>query len=185
MRRAAITVSVLALALLGLLAANHSPATRAQDATPMAGKEFVGSWLLTVAEAQVPPFLALSTFGADGTVVVSPPPVVPPSPHGPASVVHTSAGHGAWEATGANTAIVTFMLLAADEQGNLFATRTIRASLMLGTDGQRFNGEFEVTVADPTGNVMATESGAIQATRIIAEAPGTQAATPMVGTPAA
>jgi hypothetical protein len=185
MRRATLVVSILALALLGQLAANRSPATSAQDATPMAGQELVGSWRLTVTEAQAPPFLALGTFGADGTVVVSPPPVVPPSPHGPATVVHTSAGHGAWEVTGADTAIVTFVLLATDEQGNLFATRTIRASLTLGSDGQSFSGEFEATVVDPAGNVMATESGVIQATRIIAEAPGTRAATPMVATPAA
>ncbi len=185
MRRATLVVSILALVLLGLLAANRSPATSAQDATPMAGQEFVGSWRLTVAEAQAPPFLALGTFGADGTVVVSPPPVVPPSPHGPATVVHTSAGHGAWDATGADTAIVTFVLLAADEQGNLFATRTIRASLTLGADGQSLSGVFEATVADPAENVMAIDSGVIQATRIIAEAPGTQDATPVAGTPAA
>jgi hypothetical protein len=92
-----------------------------------------------VTEAQAPPFLALGTFGADGNVVVSLPPVVPPSPHGPAKLVHTSVGHGAWEAT----------------------------------------------VADPSGNVMATESGTIQATRIIAAAPGTSATAPIVGTPAA
>jgi hypothetical protein len=151
----------------------------------MDGQEFVGSWRLTVTEAQAPPFLALGTFGADGNVVVSPPPVVPPSPHGPAKLVHTSAGHGAWEATGADTAILTFVLLAADEEGNPFATRTIRASLLLGADGQSYSGEFEATVADPSGNVMATESGTIQATRIIAEAPGTSATAPIVGTPAA
>ena len=185
MRRATLVVSILALALLSQLAANRSPATNAQDATSMAGQEFVGSWRLNVTEAQAPPFLALGTFGAEGTVVVSPPPVVPPSPHGPATVVHTSAGHGAWEAAGPDAAIVTFVLLAADEQGNLFATRTVRASLTLGADGQSFSGKFEATVADPGGNVMATESGVIQATRIIAEAPGTQAATPITGTPAA
>jgi hypothetical protein len=185
MRRATLVVSILAFVLLGLFAANRSPVTNAQEATPMAGQEFVGSWRLTVAEAEAPPFLALGTFGADGTVVVSPPPVVPPSPHGPATVVHTSAGHGAWEVTGANTAIATFVLLAADEKGNPFATRTIRGSLMLGADGQSFSGEFEATVADPAGNVMAIESGVIQATRLIAEAPGTSRATPIAATPEA
>lgn len=185
MRRTMHVLSVLGVVLLGLLAAEGSPVTNAQDATPMAGQEFVGSWRLTVTEAQVPPFIALGTFGADGTVVVSPPPVVPPSPHGPDTVVHTSAGHGAWEATASDTSIVTFMLLAADEEGNPFATRTVRASLMLGADGQSFSGEFVATVADPAGNVMATESGTIEATRLSAEAPGTSDTTPMVGTPAA
>jgi hypothetical protein len=178
-------LSVLGVVLLGLLAADGSPATSAQDTTPMAGQEFVGSWRLTVTEAQAPPFIALGTFGADGTVVVSPPPVVPPSPHGPGTVVHTSAGHGAWEATGSDTAIVTFMLLAADEEGNPFATRTVRARLTLGTDGQSVSGEFVATIADTAGNTVATEAGTILATRLIAEAPGTPDTTPMVGTPAA
>ena len=95
MRRTMHVIPVLAIVLLCLLVADRSLVTGAQVATPIAGQEFVGSWRLTVAEAQAPPFLALGTFGADGTVVVSPPPVVPPSPHGPATVVHTSAGHGA------------------------------------------------------------------------------------------
>src|SRR5687768_16070420 len=94
MRRTMHVIPVLGVVLLGLLAAGRPLVTNAQDATPMAGQEFVGSWRLTVTEAQVPPFIALGTFGADGTVVVSPPPVVPPSPHGPDTVVHTSAGHG-------------------------------------------------------------------------------------------
>jgi hypothetical protein len=94
-------------------------------------------------------------------------------------------GHGAWEATDADTAILTFVLLAADAEGNPFATRTARASLLLGTDGQSFSGEFDAIVADPAENVMATESGAIQATCIIAEAPGTSATAPLVVTPAA
>jgi hypothetical protein len=184
MRHAPLVVAVLALVLLGHFAGGYSSVTNAQDATPMAGQDFVGSWRLTVTETQAPPFFALGTFGADGTVVVSPPPVVPPAPSGPGTVVHTSAGHGAWEATGPDSAIVTFMLLAADEEGNPFATRTVRASLMAGADGQSFSGEFEATIADPTGNVVATESGAIEASRLVAEAPGTPVAMPVIGTPA-
>jgi hypothetical protein len=182
MRRTKHVVSALAVVLFVLLPAGRSPTTKAQDATPTPGQEFVGSWRLTVTETQAPPFLALGTFGADGTVVVSPPPVVPPAPRGPATVVHTSAGHGAWEATGPDTAILTFILLAADEEGNPFATRTVRASLTLGGDGRSFGGEFEATIADPAGNVVATETGTIQATRLVAEAPAT---TPMAGTPVA
>ncbi len=90
-----------------------------------------------------------------------------------------------WEATSPDTAIVTFMLLTADAEGNPFATRTVRASLTLGADGQSVSGEFEATVANPAGNVMATESGVINATRIIAEAPVPPAATSVDDTPAA
>ena len=77
------------------------------------------------------------------------------------------------------------MLLAADAEGNPFAIRTVRASLTLDADGQSIDGEFEATIADPAGNVMATEAGMIRATRIIAEAPGTLAPATVVGTPTA
>ena len=43
MRRTLHVLSVLGVVLLGLLAAEGSPATNAQDATPMARQEFVGS----------------------------------------------------------------------------------------------------------------------------------------------
>jgi hypothetical protein len=178
-------ISILIVVLFVLLSAGRSPATSAQDTAPTEGQEFTDSWRLTVSETQAPPFLALGTLGADGTVVVSPPPVVPPAQSGPAAVVHTSAGHGVWEVIGPDTAVLTFVLLAADAQGHPFATRTVRASLRLGDDELSFGGEFEATIADPAGNVVATESGTIQATRIVAEAPGTPATTSPVGTPAA
>ena len=58
MRRTMHVLSVLGVVLLGRLAAEGSPVTNAQDATPMARQEFVGSWRLTVTEAQAPPFIA-------------------------------------------------------------------------------------------------------------------------------
>ena len=185
MHRALYVASVLAVVLLALLIADRSLSTEAQDASVNGGHDLVGSWRLKVTETQTPPFLALGTFGAEGTVVVSPPPVVPPSPRGPATVVHTSAGHGAWKATGPDTAILSFVLLAADAEGNPFATRTVRASITLGADRQRLSGELVATIADPTGNAVATESGTIEATHLVAEAPGTSSATPMSGTPVA
>ena len=69
MHRALQIVSVLAVVLLTLLIANRSLSSDAQDATAIDRHELVGSWRLTVTETQAPPFLALATFGADGTAL--------------------------------------------------------------------------------------------------------------------
>jgi hypothetical protein len=142
------------------------------------GQDFVGSWRITFFEADGPPTLALATFGADGTVVTAEHPVVtPPIVQG---VIFTSSGHGAWLATGPDTAIVTVVGLGSHGEGVLFGTATARSSLTLGPDGKTFSGEVVWTVADPRGATLATYPGTFQATRIVAEAP----ATPPAGTPA-
>ena len=145
-----------------------------QDAVPSAdGQAFVGSWRITVYEAEGPPTLALAICGADGTLVTAEHPVVTPPGAG---VVFTSAGLGAWKATGPETAILTFVGLGCDGQGALFGTVTIRAGVTLRTDGQEFSGEFVATIAEPGGSTIGTFPGTLRATRIIAEAPEAMAA---------
>lgn len=133
------------------------------------GQDLVGSWRMTFFEDEGPPTLALATFGADGTVVTAEHPVVTP-PMAP-GVIFTSSGHGAWQATGPDTAIFTFVGLGGDGQGNLFGTATARSSITLGADGQTFSGEVVWTIVDPGGSLLATYPGRFQAMRIVAEAP--------------
>lgn len=143
----------------------------------------VGSWRMTFFEDEGPPTLALATFGADGTVVTAEHPVVTP-PIAP-GVIFTSSGHGAWQATGPDTAIFSFVGLGGDGQGKLFGTATARSSITLGAGGQTFSGEVVWTIADPGGSPLATYPGRFQAMRIVAEAPGTPVADrPAAATPA-
>lgn len=130
---------------------------------------FAGSWRVTVTN-QVPPQLALGTFGSEGTLVTSPLPVFPPM-RASGEAIHTSAGHGSWEPTGPNDAILTFVVLAADQQGNPLLTMTARAHLTLGDDGQSWNAEGVRNFADLAGNTIATEPIVVHGTRIVAEAP--------------
>ncbi|MGH2561188.1 MAG: hypothetical protein ACRDJH_19135 [Thermomicrobiales bacterium] len=172
MRRSSLFVSILAIVPLGLLAVSRTGPTTAQDTTPPAeGQGLVGSWRVMAVSPDEPPELSLGTFGADGTVVTSPRPVFPPMPGGPGGVIFTSAGHGAWEATGPDTATVTFVVLTADGQGNQLFTVTVRATGTLGADGQTFSGEGTRTFTDPAGNTMMTQPVVVEATRIVAEAP--------------
>jgi hypothetical protein len=149
---------------------NTSQSTLLNTSNEMSQQQgFVGSWLVTFFEEDGPPTLALATFGADGTVVTAEHPVVtPPIATG---AVFTIAGHGAWQATGPDTAVATFVGLASYGEGILFGTATARSSMTLGSDRQTFSGSVVWTIADPAGNVLATYPGAYRATRIIAEGP--------------
>jgi hypothetical protein len=173
MRRASLFAPVLAVVPIGLLAAAVVGPTAAKDAGPLAdGQRAVGSWKVLASSAQGPAELSLATIGADGTLVTSPPPAFP-APDGSEAVIFTSAGHGAWAATGPDAGIVTFVVLMADGRGNLAGTVTVRCRSTLGADGQTFGGECTRTFADPAGRAMGTEQVTIQATRIVAEAPET------------
>jgi hypothetical protein len=145
---------------------------------------FVGSWRMTFYEAEGPPTLALASFGADGVVVAAEHPVVtPPIATG---AIFTSSGHGAWKATGPDTAVFTCVGLGSYGHGILFGTATARSSIALSADEQTFSGEVVWTIADPDGNPLATYPGSFQATRIVAEAPGISTTdTPAIATPTA
>lgn len=171
MRRRSRFVYVLTIMALGLGILGRTGPIAAQDATPPAdGQGFVGSWRGDVTFAEGPPSYSLGTIDSDGTIVVSIPPVMP-RPGAPGDVLFTSSAHGAWEATGADSAIVTFVGLVADGQGNVFGATTIRASVTLDPGGQTFSGSNVVTITDLAGNTVATRQGTIQGTRIVAEAP--------------
>jgi hypothetical protein len=149
---------------------SHVEAAGAQAAIPMtAAHGFVGSWRLDVFEDQGPPTLGLATLGADGTVVTAEHPVV--TPPGAPGVIFTSSGHGAWQASGPDTAILTFASLGSDGTGNLFAAVTFRAAIALGPDGQTMSGEAEATIAGREGETLAIFPLKLQGRRIVPEAP--------------
>jgi hypothetical protein len=134
---------------------------------------FAGSWLITFYEEDGPPTLALATLSADGTVVTAEHPVVtPPIAHGP---VFTSSGHGAWQATGPDTAALTFVGLGSYGEGVLFGTVTANATIALAPDGQTFDGDVLFTIAERGGNTLGAFPGSFRATRITAEASGSKA----------
>lgn len=134
----------------------------------------VGSWHVTVNSTKMPPVSSFGTFGADGTLVTSPPPVLP-RPGAPGEMVFTSSGHGAWTATGPDAAILTFVGQSVDGKGIPVGTMTVRASLVLSAGAKAFSGEGARTFAGPGGNVLATDKIVVQAARIAAEAPGASA----------
>ncbi len=157
--------------LIVLIAVGHLAGTTAQEGTPVANQGFAGSWRVSVAPEQGPPLATLSTYGADGTVVSSALPAQQPPPGAPTGLIFASAAHGAWQATGVDTANVTFVELRADEHGQPLGTLSVHATITLDADGQTFGGAFVTSIADPDGNELASFSGTVQARRIVAEPP--------------
>jgi hypothetical protein len=177
MRRLPILFSILTVVLLGLVAAARTGPTTAQEAAD--GPDLAGSWRVVISFADGRTIVGLSTLGADGTAVASGLPVLPAQPGAPSGVEFASLGHGVWEATGPDTAIITVVHLRAGQDGQPLGTRTGRFAVALASDGQAFSGELVTTLSDPAGATVATFTATVQATRIAAEAPGTPAA----GTP--
>jgi hypothetical protein len=165
-------LAAIAVALFVVAGSGAGLAVGAQDASQTADAAgFVGAWQVAVTLDQGSPEVSLGTFSADGTVVTAVSPVLPAPPDAPTAVVFTSGGHGVWEATGSGTAIITFVLLLADEQGQPVGTATVRGRLTLDADAQTFRGEVVRTLADPAGTALATIPGDVQGTRIVAAAP--------------
>lgn len=128
---------------------------------------FVGSWRVMATDPEATE-LSLGSFGADGIVVTSPRPVFPP--FGPSGEpIYTSAGHGAWEATGPDTAVATFVVLTADSQGNPSVTATVHASVALGADEGTFAGEGSRTFTDPAGNIVGSQPVTVEGSRIVVD----------------
>lgn len=94
-----------------------------------------------------------------------------PPPGAPGGVIFAGTAHGAWAATTAGSANVTFVELRANGQGEPLGTITVRAAITLDAGAETFSGAFVLTVADPAGNPLATSAGTIAATRIVAEPP--------------
>jgi hypothetical protein len=163
MRRLSISVSVLLIAIVGIIAAGRSfsPA-RAQDSASLAGNPLVGSWAADVDanDPNNPPSLFVFTsdgvytqFDIDGTATV-----------------------GTWKATGANTAEMTSLSYQAGKDGEFGGTLTIRASITVSADGQRFTAPYTLEFT-PAGGQPSGQAGPGTAT-------GTRIAVETMGTPA-
>jgi hypothetical protein len=144
----------------------RQPMIDTESATP---RGLVGSWRMTFFEADGSPTRMLATIGADGTLVTAEHPVVTP-PIAP-GVVFTSSGHGAWVATGPNTASFTVVGLGSLGEGTLLGAGTAQGTITLNSDGHAFSGDVLWTITDPAGNVLAAFPGQLAGTRIVATVP--------------
>jgi hypothetical protein len=151
-RPAAIILIVVVLALGAARIAG------AQGAGPDAVHPLVGTWLIDtdVDDPENPP--EVDVFTADGGIV------------GVAANGDVTAG--VWEATGDNTATVTFVTPEGEEEA-YFGLFMVRASVEIDESGDGFEGTYTFDIIDPDGNATGEYGpGGVSATRISAEAPG-------------
>jgi hypothetical protein len=78
-------------------------------------------------------------------------------------------GHGAWELTGDGTYATTSVHPVFDGNAALEAESTVRSTLTLDPDGNRFTGPFLTEVTDLAGNVTSSFTGTVDAARIQVE----------------
>jgi hypothetical protein len=117
----------------------------------------VGAWILTVDDDPgAPP--TLGEFSAEGTY------------HD--AEYDGLGGIGAWEATGPNSAALTFIQQFPSEDGESGESVTIRATLEVDPDGQSFSGEYTIEFGGEGGPPGEYGPGTVTATRIVVEPMG-------------
>jgi hypothetical protein len=100
----------------------------------------------------------LGTVFSDGTMIES--------------IGEGYTGHGVWEPTGANTAVVTITFILEDG-----SRLTIRVDVEVAPDGQSFTSSYTLEFTDASGQASGEIGpGIAEATRLEVQAPGTPVA---------
>lgn len=155
-----LVVSACILAFAGLVAG--LPRATAQQGTPAAtgGNPLVGAWILNTNPSDPHNPVSAVVFSPDGTYQQLD--------------AGGSAGAGTWQATGADTAILTIVFPQQDAKGNAAGILRVRASISVAADGASFTAPYTLEFVDASGKSSGQLGpGTATATRITAEAPGT------------
>ena len=135
---AAITLMVLAATGIGVVSASAEGGR--------AGRDVVGSWMVTLSRGpSLPPIQSLQTFTrGNGVVEIS---------NGGATV--RCPAHGAWERIGARKYATTIVFFRYDpSNGAYIGTLKLRRTLELTPNGQNFTAVSVAELRDPAGQVL-------------------------------
>ena len=157
MRRFAVPVSVLAVALAGLVVLGRAgPGTGAQDDTPdaAAGHPLVGAWAVRADANQVGP-PGLVVFTDEGVVL---------------DTSTTGAnGIGSWAPTGPRTAEATWVYVGATQEGRHAGSTVFRVAIAVDGAGDTFAAEVSRTDATADGAAREAFRGTGSGVRIPVE----------------
>jgi hypothetical protein len=172
MRRFAFGLPVIIVVLLGLLVTRVS-SSGAQSGTSEATRihPVIGAWW-TANDAPGPGVdTAYGVFHADGTYIEVDP--------------NIGVGVGVWQATGENSADLTYVFQDIDPEPATTAagTVTVRQSVTVDETGNSFTAPLTVEVRIPDGTVVFTARYTARGTRLEVE-PMAPLGTPVRGTPA-
>ena len=159
---------VIALVTFGLVLSGMERLA-AQSSTP---PPLAGSWQLTLTPARqnppatAPTIYALATFTTDGSVIETDSSEV--APISPAvTAIHATGGHGIWQPAPAfGNLYIQFISLWVNQNGSLYARKTVTIGGALDSTGNNFSGSYSYVLADPNGGVLTTGSGMVAGQRI-------------------
>jgi hypothetical protein len=128
-------------------------------------KAIIGSWLETVTFPDpMPPLKSLSTFGADGSLVVA----------DQGAVTEETAftpGHGSWiHEYGRTFSWTSVEIIYSHTDGSLIGYLKVSGRYTVDGTGNAYTGHFHATILDPDGNIVFTVDGTNAGTRIVVEA---------------
>jgi hypothetical protein len=152
---------VAAIMALTVVATPNHGAAGAKGGDTKGPKTVVGAWLVDVTPVIQPAFVSLTTFTEDGGVIETNSLAIGSPPETP--------GHGRWHRTGSRDFTMTFWNILGDGSGGFAGTAKIKAAVRVHTNGDAWQGTFEVDVYDPTGTEVFSDSGTVSATRIKVE----------------
>ncbi len=160
-----ITAGLALTAGLGI-AALSAPAQATQPAQK-ALRSCVGSWegQVTINPA-APPLRVLTSFFADGNVVISEQGALRSNVPGGADVEFNSAGHGAWKPSATNACRFTVKVYSADVTGADTGGATIRGTVTVNGAGDTITGKADFSTSLPDGGGVGPVPVTISGTRI-------------------
>jgi hypothetical protein len=156
-----LTVTALA-GMLGALAAHESG--RSPRIASAQGPHLEGAWTVTITQPTPgqPPLVALHTYAADGSLLVSSP------------LMQRSVGHGAWVRTGNREYGRTWVQLRFDDKGAFVGTTKVRSIVRLNDSADEWVGvALRSDTFDATGKLVSSSTGGAtdQGKRIRVETP--------------
>src|SRR5450432_2833587 len=160
---------VIALVVFGAVLSGLQPLA-AQNPTP---PPLAGSWQLTLTPAprnppaSAPMIQALATFTSDGSVIETDSSEMAPIAPAVTSGIRATGGHGIWQPAPAfGNLYIQFISLVVNQNGSLYARKTVTITGALDSAGNTFSGSYGYVLADPNGGVLATGSGTVTGQRI-------------------
>ena len=160
---------VIALVTLGAVLSGIEPLA-AQSATP---PPLAGSWQLTLTPARpnppvtAPTIYALATFTSDGSVIETDSSQVAPISPAVTTGIRATGGHGIWQPAPAfGNLFIQFISFVVNQNGSLYARKTVTISGALDSAGNNFSGSYAYVLTDPNGGILATGSGTTAGQRI-------------------
>jgi hypothetical protein len=150
-----LSAATMLIVTASLLLAACAPTAPAKDNQ---AEKLLGSWNADITTPSQGTFPALFTFSGDGSVITAESPLP-----------FESSGHGNWNSKTPGEVAYTFMALFGSEEGKNTGKLKVAGTLNLNADNTSWSGPFKIDVFDATGQVIFSDNGMLNLTRITVE----------------